>query len=100
MKHSNPKRRGFTLIELMIVIAIIGVLVGLLSAAVVKATIVAQQARNRNDIMQLEMAVQAFKTQYGFYPPSRMLLCETFNDYSALPTSVVPLHSAGTTATF
>ncbi len=81
----NPQtaRGGFTLIELLIVIAIILVLVGLLSAAVTRAVIRGQEAKNRSELMQLEMAVQAFKTQYNFYPPSRMLLCDRDTDYAA-----------------
>lgn len=77
LSHRTPARRGgFTLIELLVVIAIILILVGLLAAGVSRAIIKGQEARNRNDIMQLEMALQSFKTQYGFYPPSLLALPE------------------------
>lgn len=77
-------RRGFTLIELMVVIAIILVLVGLLSAAVRMAVVKGQEAKNRHDIMQLDISLQAFYTQFNFYPPSRLLLPETLADLNGL----------------
>jgi hypothetical protein len=68
---------------MVVVLAIILVLVGLLSAAVRVAIIRGAQVRDRNDIMQLDMALQGFKTQFGFYPPSQLYLCEVSDDYSA-----------------
>lgn len=49
----------------------------------------------RNDIEQLGIALENFKSQFGFYPPSRLLLCEKRADYSepavanAHPTDLV-----------
>ena len=84
MTLSHARRsggRGFTLVELLIVIAIISVLVSLLSSAVGKAVITAHRVRNQNEISQLATAVENFKQKFGIYPPSRILLGETLADY-------------------
>ncbi len=77
----RSERRGFTLVELMIVIAIISVLVSLVSAAVWKAVASANRVRNQNEIRQLALAVENFKQKYGVYPPSRIVLCEKYDYY-------------------
>ena len=50
-------RRAFTLIELLVVIAIIGILVALLSAAVMRALAKGPQVQNQNDIQQYIIAL-------------------------------------------
>jgi prepilin-type N-terminal cleavage/methylation domain-containing protein len=75
------RRRAFTLLELLVVIVIIAILAGLLAVAVFGALGKAKAVRNRAEISQLEIAVQAFKTKYGSYPPSRLRLCEKFSSY-------------------
>jgi hypothetical protein len=67
---------------LLVVIVIIVILVGLLAAAVFGALTKAKQVRNRAEISQLEIGVNAFKTKYGgVNPPSRLKLCENFTSY-------------------
>jgi prepilin-type N-terminal cleavage/methylation domain-containing protein len=84
MKLSQVKRSGglgFTLVELLIVIAIISVLLSLVSSAVWKAVVTANRVRNQNEISQLATAVENFKQKFGIYPPSRIILCEIYDYY-------------------
>lgn len=61
-------RNAFTLIELLIVIAIIGILMGLLFPAVNGALDAARKAQAKNDVVQIATAVTAFETEYGRLP--------------------------------
>ncbi|MBU4270652.1 MAG: prepilin-type N-terminal cleavage/methylation domain-containing protein, partial [Planctomycetes bacterium] len=60
---------GFTLVELLVVITIIGILVGLTIPAVMHVRVIAKQAAVTMDLKQLEMACQAYKEKFGEYPP-------------------------------
>jgi general secretion pathway protein G len=74
-------RRGFTLIELMVVIVILGLLVGLLLPAVMNARSATNAAADAAQIRSLSQALADFKTKYGAYPPSRIVVAED-GDYS------------------
>ena len=60
---------GFTLIELLVVMAIIGVLISLLLPAVQSARSAARRIECVNNMMQLDMAMQAYEGAYGSFPP-------------------------------
>jgi len=63
------KSKGFTLIEIMIVLVIIGILMGLISAAAFKAMESAKKSRAEADIATLETAISMYETDVGEYPP-------------------------------
>ncbi|MGC3969285.1 MAG: prepilin-type N-terminal cleavage/methylation domain-containing protein [Pirellulales bacterium] len=63
-------RAGFTLIEMLVVITIIGMLMALVSVAVWKALERAKQTKIIVEIGQLQTAVQSYKEKYQQYPPS------------------------------
>lgn len=73
MKYKRYKTRAFTLIELLTVIAIIGILAGILIPTVglvkQKATIATSKAR----ISQYLSAIESFKGEYKYYPFSAEL---------------------------
>ncbi len=84
MKHRSKsrKRPAFTLVELLMVLAIILVLVSLLTAAVVRVTRMGKRTSNMHDIEQLNNAVVNFMQAFNVnYLPSRLELEETPSNY-------------------
>src|SRR5260370_9734015 len=82
LDHPSPPRRGFTLLELLVVIAMIVGLVGLIIVAVPKAVDPANEAMTRTDITQLAAALQVFETKYQVgHVPSRIILCKNYLNY-------------------
>ncbi len=71
--------RGFTLVELLLVILILAVLIALLLPALNGSLKTARNAAVGAEINQLAQALASFKARYGDYPPSRIYLSEDGN---------------------
>jgi prepilin-type N-terminal cleavage/methylation domain-containing protein len=100
-RQTCPTRRprsGFTLIEMLIVVVIIAILVALLIPAVAGAVRAARAAAVQAEINQMAQALAAFKSKYGDYPPSRVLLFESGAMPTGGPLSTVTVPSGGVTA--
>ncbi len=67
----NFRRRGFTLVELLVVIAVIGILVGLLLPAVQAAREAARATQCKNNLKQIGLATELFHDSFNAYPPAR-----------------------------
>lgn len=62
------KKRGFTLIEIMVVIAIIGILASIVMAALGTAKGSARDGRRVSDIKNIQLALSLYYNDNGFYP--------------------------------
>ena len=60
--------RGFTLIELMVVIVILGILALYVAPKIMGRPDEAKQVKARMDIASLETAIKLFRLDNGFYP--------------------------------
>lgn len=67
-RSSRRRRRGFSLIEIMIVIVIIGMLVGAVSLSSKHFLDKSKQTRARSDLATYKSAVATFYAEEGRYP--------------------------------
>jgi len=72
VKQLRDRRFGFTLVELLVVVAIIGMLVALLLPAVQQAREAARVTQCKNNLKQLAISVELHKSALNIYPPARL----------------------------
>ncbi len=100
MKKPHPG--AFTLIELLIVIAIIGTLVGLLLPAVQNAREAARRSSCQNNMRQLSLAVHDHEIAHRHFPPSMIHTPGTTftsnNGSWSVHGRILPFVEEGTTA--
>lgn len=68
MKINKQLRRGFTLVELLVVIVIIASLAGLTAPMVIKQRKKADQTEAVSNAKQIGLALIEFETEYGSFP--------------------------------
>ncbi|MBE2214006.1 MAG: prepilin-type N-terminal cleavage/methylation domain-containing protein [Opitutaceae bacterium] len=71
MIHSTPRtphRQGFTLLEVLMAVAVIGILVAIIIPAIGGAQTSARRAKTRVQFSQWSAAIEQFRQEYGYYP--------------------------------
>ena len=68
MKYSSTKQQGFTLIEIIVVVVIIGILATFVAPKFLGRTDDARITKARNDIQALESALELYKLDNYTYP--------------------------------
>ncbi len=74
---------GFTLVELLVVISIIGMLAGLMSVAIPKAMEAGKKAKVKGELTAIVAAVKAYKQEYGQWPVAKSKMDSAADEYSS-----------------
>lgn len=87
---NKDKKRGFTLVELLVVVSIIGLLATIVLGSLSDARKKAKNATIRSHFSQLRIALELYHLDHGTYPNSMTLTpswCSDSGNYGGSPCS-------------
>jgi len=94
-----PRRRGFTLLELLIVVAVISMLAALLLPVLRAARIRAKVTRAHADLRSIATAIESYRLDHESYPPARSFCAGggmKVDDYNESPAELLSCGYLGT----
>jgi len=68
--HTRRRRKGFTLIDLMIVLVILGIIAAIVAPMLKEHVERAQQAAAESTLASTEKAISAYAARHGTWPPA------------------------------
>ncbi len=100
-------KRAFSLIELLVVVAIMGILAAIVFPNMSGSRAKARDAQRVSDLAQIQFAIALYYDRCGVFPAGGELLSLTQNNYGACPSGVtfgtfisaIPTPPTGTTQT-
>ncbi len=75
-RRTTPGRRGFTLVEILVVMVIVGILVSMAQPRLMAAVVTAREAALQQDLAVLRDALDQQYADTGRYPPTLGALVE------------------------
>src|SRR5262245_17645656 len=83
--RGGSRRSGFTLVELLVTIAIVAILLGVLLPAVQAAREQARRAACTNNLKQLATAIEVYESSHRKFPPGRVGCDDTGDEMPIAP---------------
>ena len=74
---------GFTLVELLVVISIVGLLAGLMTVAIPRAMEAGKKAKVKGELTAIVAAVKAYKQEYGQWPVAKSQMDSVADEYNS-----------------
>lgn len=96
LSNRFKKMKGFTLLELLVVISIISILVAMGAVAFSTAQTRGRDSKRRSDVQQMQKAFEQYYAQNGTYADCATMATDTMP--GGLPTDPKPSHTAYNTS--